>query len=346
MNKKNHSNHFLIMALVASIIIVYFIARPFLGPLILAAVFAFLFQPIYQRFLVVFKTRESLSALCTTLIAIILILLPITFIGTQIFKESSQMYQSLVHGGSDNFVGSIENVLNQARKILPIPADFKIDFGQYARQGLEILIENLGAIFSSFAKILINSIMFLFAFYFFLRDGRKLKNYFVALSPLEDNDDEFIVSRLKSAVSAVVKGNLAIGIIQGILTGIGFAIFGVPNPVLWGGVATISAFLPGIGTALVITPAIIFLFVTGNSFGGIGLLIWGVVAVGLVDNFLGPRLIGRGMQLHPLAVFVSVLGGIAFFGPLGFILGPLAVGVCMALIDIYASLRVREKDIA
>jgi predicted PurR-regulated permease PerM len=343
MDKKHHSHYFLLLALVASIVVVYFIAKPFLGPLILAAVFAFLFQPIYQKCLNYLKNRESWAAFLTTITAIILVLLPISFLGTQIFKESSQLYQSLVHEGGDGFVGSLENLLNQTRTILPIPADFELNFGQYAKQGLEILIQNFGTVFSSLAKILLNAFVLLTAFYFFLKDGHRLKNYFVALSPLEDTDDEFIVSRLKSVMSAAMKGNLAIGIIQGVLTGIGLAIFGVPNAALWGGVAAIAAFLPGIGTALVITPAIIFLFLTGNTFGGVGLLVWGVTAVGLIDNFLGPKLVGRGMQLHPLAVFIAVLGGMAFFGPLGFILGPLAMSVCMALIDIYASLKAREQ---
>ena len=187
--------------------------------------------------------------------------------------------------------------------------------------------------------------MFLIAFYFFLKDGKKLKNYIVALSPLDDSDDELIVSRLKLAVSAAMKGNLLIGLIQGTLTGIGFAIFGVPNAVLWGSVAVIAAFLPGIGTSLVLAPAIIFLFVTGNTFGGVGLLIWGIIAVGLIDNLLGPRLVGRGMQLHPLAVFVAVLGGLSLFGPLGFLLGPLAVSVCLALVDIYTSLKAQQIEL-
>lgn len=342
MDKKNQSHSFLLLALVASIVLVYFIAKPFLGPLILAAVFAFIFQSIYRKLLRVFKQQEGLAAFTTTIVAIILVLLPVSFFGTQIFKESSELYQSLL-GGDSGFVGSVENTLNQARVIFPIPADFELDFSQYARRGLEILIQNFGAVFSSFAKMILGAFIFLIAFYFFLKDGGRLKDYFVDLSPLDDTDDEFIVSRLKSAVSAAVKGNLTIGLIQGALTGVGFAIFGVPNPVLWGGVAVISAFLPGIGTALVITPAIIFLFLTGNIFSGIGLLVWGVTAVGLIDNLLGPRLIGRGMQLHPLAVFIAVLGGLAFFGPLGFLLGPIAMSVCMALIDIYALLKTKEN---
>jgi predicted PurR-regulated permease PerM len=338
MAKNNDSRYFLLIALAASIVVVYFIAKPFLGPLILAAVFAFLFQPVYKKFLHYLKKRESLSAFATTILAIIFIIIPITLLGSQIFKESSQLYQFLASGDGD-FEALTKNIIERARATFPILADFEIDFSQYAKQLLEVMVQNLGAVFSSFAKILLNMFVFLAAFYFFLKDGGKLKDYFVALSPLNDADDELIVSRLKTGVTAAIKGNLTIGLIQGALTGIGFALFGVPNAALWGGVAVIAAFLPGIGTALVIAPAIIFLFLTGNTFGGFGLLVWGVTAVGLVDNLLGPKLVGHGMQLHPLAVFIAVMGGLAFFGPLGFLLGPLAMSVCLALVDIYFSLK-------
>lgn len=353
MNKKQHTYYFLLFALGVSSLVVYFIAKPFLGPLILAAVFALLFQPIYQEFLNFANPirnsrgsqhkisngtgkRKILAAFVTTFLAIIVIVVPITLLGTQIFKESSQLYQFLASEGN-GFEELIRNIIGQTQAVLPIPQDFKPDLGQYAKQGVEALIQNFGAVFSSFAKIILNAFVFLVAFYFFLKDGGKLKKYFIALSPLTDTDDEFILSRLKSGVSVVIKGNLIISLIQGVSTGIGFTIFGVPNPALWGGVAAVAAFLPGIGTALVIAPAIIFLFLTGNTFGGFGLLIWGATAVGLIDNFLTPKLIGRGMQMHPLLAFIAVLGGISFFGPLGFILGPLAMSVCLALIDIYFS---------
>jgi len=342
MNKNNHSHYFLLIALAASLAIVYFIAKPFLGPLILAAVLAFLFQPIYQRVLNYLKKRESLAAFSTTLIAVILVLLPVALLGTQIFKESTQLYQSLT-SEENGLETSIWVALDQIRGIFPIINNIELDFSRYVKQGLEVLVQNFGVVFSSFAKILLHAFVFLTAFYFFLKDGSKLKNYFVALSPLRDADDELVVSRLKTAVSAAIKGNLTIGLIQGFLTGIGFAIFGVPNAALWGGVAAVAAFLPGIGTALVILPAIIFLFLTGNTFGGFGLLAWGLIAVGLVDNFLGPKLVGRGMQLHPLAVFIAVLGGLAFFGPLGFLFLPLAISVCLALIDIYFSLKDKSE---
>lgn len=343
MYRTQQSLYFLLVCLVASLAVVYLIVQPFLAPLILGAVFAFLFQPFYKRFFHVFGDRASLAAFVTVITAVILVLLPLTFIGFQVLKESSQLYHSLVAGGRDGFIGAIENYVSQASAIFPIPTNFEIDFDQYARQGLEALIHNLGAVFSSFAKMFLNLFVFLTSFYFFLKDGYKLKDYFVALSPLADTNDELIVSRLELAVGAVVKGNLIIGLIQGMLTGIGFMIFGVPNAVLWGSVTAIATLLPGIGTALVIVPAIFFLFITGNMFGVVGLSIWGLTAVGMIDNFLGPKLVGSGMRLHPLAVFISVLGGLAFFGPLGFLLGPLAMSLSLALVDIYFSLKVLRQ---
>ncbi len=336
---KNHSIYFLIFCILVSVVVVFFLFQPFLNPLIVAGVFAFLFQPIYFRVLKFFKNSPNFSALITTLVAIIIILLPISFLGTQIIIQSTDVYKHVVSGGVDNFVNHSENILDKIRSIFPISENIKIDFRNYAKQGLEILIKNFGSIFSSFTKIILNIFIFLAAFYFLLKDGHKLKNYFVELSPLSDKDDELIISRLKTSVSATIKGSLLIGLIQGILTGIGFAIFSVPNAVLWGSVAAIAALIPGVGTALVLLPGIIFLFITGSDFNAIGLLVWGAVAVGMVDNFLSPKLVGKGMKLHPLIVFLSVLGGFAFFGPLGFLLGPLSVSIFFALVDIYFSLR-------
>jgi predicted PurR-regulated permease PerM len=315
------------------------IISPFFGPLIIAAIFAFLFHPLYEKINAVVKNRRSIAAAITTLIAFIIIMIPISFLVTQIVIESTQIYKYIVDGGSDTLVNGLNNSVNQLRNVLPIPENFNLDFKQYAKQVLEVLIQNFGSIFSSFTKIILNSFVFILAFYFFCKDGIKLKDYFVEVSPLQDKDDDKIVSRLKRAVTATVKGSLMIGTLQGIMTGIGLAIFGVPNAVFWGSLAAIGALVPGVGTTIVLLPSIIFLFATGNSFGGIGLIIWGVVAVGLIDNILSPKIVGKGMSLHPLLVFLSVLGGLAFYGPLGFLLGPLTASVTLALIEIYFSLK-------
>jgi len=155
---------------------------------------------------------------------------------------------------------------------------------------------------------------------------------------LQDIHDETIFNKIAIAINSVVRGNLTIAVIQGILTAVGFTIFGVPNPFLWGSVAAISALVPSIGTALVLLPAILFLYFSGETFSALGLFLWGMMAVGLIDNFLGPKLVERGMRLHPFLILLSIFGGISFFGPLGFLLGPLVLSLLFALLEIYSAI--------
>lgn len=342
MQNYKHNQLFSFFILSAAIIFVLFIMRPLLVPLIVAAMFAFLFQPLYRKFRYWTKERVSLSAFIVVVLSVIMIVIPVGLLGTMIVKEATGLYKDLAEGNS-GVVIQIENFFANTKSSFPLLDNVDLSLSKYASQGLEALAKNVGAIFSSFAKIILNLFVFLIAFYYLLKDGDKFSKYLIELSPLDDDDDQYIIKRLKSAVQAIVKGNLSIGLIQGALTGIGFAIFGVPNPVLWGSITAIAALIPGIGTTLVIAPAVIYLFVSGQTFSAIGLSIWGLTAVGLIDNLLGPRLVGKGMQLHPLAVFVSVLGGMVLFGPLGFIFGPLVFGICLALIDIYFSLKKHNR---
>jgi len=134
-----------------------------------------------------------------------------------------------------------------------------------------------------------------------------------------------------------------IAIIQGLLSGAGFFIFGVPNPALWGIIAAICALVPGFGTSLVLVPAIIYLFFAGTGAAAIGLALWGALLVGLVDNFLSPILMQRGINIHPLFILFSIIGGLAFFGPSGFIMGPLFLSLLFTLFDIYHLFIQRQK---
>ena len=131
---------------------------------------------------------------------------------------------------------------------------------------------------------------------------------------------------------------------QGVVSGIGLSLFGVPNPVLWGVVAGFAALIPTLGTSLVLIPAALFLLTKGAFVAAIGLFIWALFAVGLIDNFLSPRLVGKGAQLHPLLVLLSVLGGISLFGPAGLILGPLCSSLLLALLSIYHQEKFFRKE--
>ena len=117
---------------------------------------------------------------------------------------------------------------------------------------------------------------------------------------------------------------------------VGIWIFGIPNATLWGSIAAIAALIPSVGTSLVVLPGVLYLFLFGERFAALGLMIWGMTAVGLIDNILGPHLMKRGIAIHPFFILLSVLGGLGLFGPVGFLIGPLILALLFALLDIYA----------
>ena len=335
MDTQKSQFNFLLIMLVGAFILSFFIFRPFIYALALALIFAVVFYPLNQRLLKLFR-GPGLASLLTTFVFILFILIPLVLFGTQVFKEARQLYSFLTTGGEKEIILNLfRDATDKIQQFLPGANEISFDPNQYLKQGAAWLIQNFAAIFSNFAGALLNFFIFIVAFYYLLKDGQKLKKIIIDVSPLTDIEKETILNKLKLSVNSVIKGNLVIAVIQGILTSMGLTIFGVPNAILWGMAAAITSLIPGIGTSLVILPAILYLFLKGQPVNAAGLIIWGVVAVGLIDNFLGPRLIGKGMRLHPLLVILAVLGGAAFFGPIGFLLGPLTLSLFLTLFDIY-----------
>ena len=336
-NRQKSELYFLLVLLAGIFILAFFIFKPFFYALILAIVFAIVFEPVHKKILAITHERKGLSALLATVSVLIIVVAPIIFLGIQIFQEAAGLYFSLTqNGGATDLSRGVEDVVQSIKNFLPMSVEFSVDVNQYLKQGLSWLLEHLGSLFSNAAKAMVGIFIFLVALYYLFKDGHTLKKTVVSLSPLQDTHDETIFNKLASAINSVIKGSITVALIQGILTAVGFAVFGVKNAALWGSVAAITALIPGIGTALVFLPAIFYLYFNGEILFAAGLLFWGVTAVGFVDNFLGPKLIERGMRLHPFLILLSVFGGIGFFGPLGFLLGPLVLSLLFALLEIYS----------
>jgi len=328
--------YFLLVLIVLTAVMSFYVLKPFVSVFILALIFATIFHPLYRKILKYCFNFEGLAAFLTTIIVVVIILTPLTLLSMSILQEARQLYVSLLDGGGkDTFINVFNSLSENFRQYFLLPQSFSINIGQYLKEFLNWLLQNLGGLFSNFASILMTSFIFLFSFYYLLKDGQKLKQAVIKYSPLDDTDDEMILNKLDLAISSVVKCNFTIAFLQGFLTTIGFTIFGVPNAILWGTAAAIASLIPSIGTSLVFIPAIILMYVSGHLFSAIGLLFWGLLAVGLIDNFLGPKLIGRGMKLHPLLVLFSVIGGAVFLGPIGFILGPMTLSLLFTLVHIY-----------
>lgn len=323
----------------AGFYLVFQIFAPYLSAIFLAVVLAILFNPVYLWI----KKRvrvPSLSSFLTVLCVLVIILGPVSFFGFLLFQESTDLYTQIVTGGQT--AGVLETttatISNFIEKQIPGSGQFienYVNVRMYAGQALRWIASHSSDFLSSFARSLLAAFLLVLGLFYCLRDGERLAKQVVDLSPLKDTHDRIILSKIKLAVNSVIRGHLIIAVIQGLLTGLGFAIFGVPSPVIWGFVAAIASFIPSVGTGLVVAPAILFLFLTGNVFQAIGLLVWGIIVIGLVDNLLGPVLIERGIKIHPFLILISVLGGIELFGPVGFIAGPVVLALLVALLEIY-----------
>lgn len=332
MNHRKLQLTFFFTLLIGALVLTSVIFLPYLTVLALAAVLAFVMQTPYKRLTVLFKGRERWAAAATVVVTAVIVLLPVTFIGLRVLSEAKDLYSSIVIN-QDSFSRRVTEFLADfGQRYLPA---MNLDLNDAIRQISAWLLTHLAGLFSQTLQTVLNILLGAIAFYYFLKDGPSFIRSFIVYSPLADQYDKEILHRLGVAVNSVMKGSLFVALVQGVLTGIGLAIFGVPNPTLWGGITAVAALIPGIGTALIIIPSVIFLYVTGHASSAIGLLIWGATAVGLIDNFLGPHLVGRGTRIHPLFVLFSVIGGIGFFGPLGFIFGPVVLSLLLALLDIY-----------
>lgn len=322
---------FFITLIVGVLLLTFFIFQPYLGALFLAIVFAILFDPVYEFLLRNFKLNKTISSLVTVLIMVLTILIPLIFFGALIFQEA----RVLVDNSTTLLLGDkVIALKDYIENIIPV----SVDVVGYAQKGLSAVVSNLGGLFAGFLQMVINIFLVIIALFFFLRDGKKFKERLVVLSPLSDNYDEDILEKVRVAINSVVRGALIIAFIQGILTSIGFLLFNVPNPALWGGVAVIVSLIPILGTPLVILPAVVYLFISGYATLAFGLLLWGIFVVGMVDNFLRPMLIEHDIKIHPFLILLSVFGGIGYFGPIGFIVGPVILSLLVALLGIYPSI--------
>ena len=332
--------YFFLAFFIGIILLSIFVFQPFLSVLAVAATIAVVSNRLNERMQKILR-GDGLAAFFTTCIVLVLVLIPLIFFAVLVFNEAANLYISASANKGKDIADFILLMERKLRVILPATT---LNANAYLLAGLEWVVANMSAIFARVTESLLMFFLGFFSLYYFLKDGKRLLATIALMSPLPDTYDRQIFDRLERAVIAVITGSLVVSLLQGILVGVGLLIFGVPNPALWGGIAALAALIPGPGTALVTVPAVIYLYFTSSTAGAIGLTLWGAILVGLVDNFLKPILMGRQANISPFIIFLSVLGGISFFGVTGVILGPLVVSLLFAFLEIYLDLM-REKKI-
>jgi len=340
--EKKLSRWFFIAALVLTTILFFRMMQAFLVPIALAAVFATIFDPLYQGFLRTFRGRRSLAAFFSCFVLFLGLVLPLYGVGHLVTVEAINFYRSiqgdvtrLVQGGNVDLI----------RRIKSIPWLSNLPFEQI---NLQEDLQKAAAGIAAFMAGLINRtsrstlefvvLLFitLFTMFYFFRDGRTMVRRLRFLIPLDREYKNAILARFTAVARATVKGTLLIALVQGSLSGLTLWIFGVGSPFLWGVVATLLSIIPLVGAWLVLYPAAAVQALQGNYWQAIGILLATVIVIVNVDNLLRPRLVGQETGMHDLMVFFSTLGGIGLFGATGFILGPMLAALFLSLLDIYS----------
>ncbi len=330
MQTKIFEKYFFFGLLISTFIFTFFILQPFWIVLVLGISFSVLLYPIYG-WLTKHKLPNWLASLLTVIFFIVILCGPILGIGVLVFNQSQDLYFSVMNSNNAGpFLLSVQNNIN---KFLPYGVD--INLSSKISEFISFVSNNIAQIFSTTLSVLFFLFLFLLSIFHFLKDGESWRKTLIRLSPLADSNDEKIMERFSRAINGVMLGVLLISMLQGVMMGIGLTLFSVPHPALWGVMAFFSALIPMMGTSLVSIPSIAFLFFTGHTNAALGLLVWAILMVSLIDNFLSPLFISKKINMPSLLILFSVLGGLSLFGPVGILIGPLVISLLYTLISIY-----------
>jgi len=311
----------------------YRVARPFLAALTLAVAIAVAAFPLHGRVSRRIKSR-SLAAGATLLLVIIVIVAPAFFIGQQVAVEAAKGVEQI----RANLTPENWERFQQEYPRLGRIAD-RIEREVNLRDTLQQAAGAVSGIALSAVKGSVQGVVKLFVVFFFLfflfRDWEGALAGLRAVLPLTDAEADKLFKGVADTINAVFNGMLLVALAQGTLGGLMFWWLGLPAPILWGAVMAVLSFLPMLGTGIIWVPAAAFLALQGHWIKAFILVGWGVLAIGLVDNFMYPTLVGKKIRLHMIAVFIALLGGVTLFGFAGVILGPLLFAMAYEVLQIW-----------
>jgi predicted PurR-regulated permease PerM len=322
----------------------FFLAAMIIKPIIISIIsgilLAYILYPLYNWLLRKLK-NENLSALIICLGLLIIIFGMISLILTSLLNQAVNIYSAL-----QNI--DLANVLERA---LPkfLTTEISSTIGGSLNTFISKLFSNLldatGEFILNIPIFLLQLFVAIFIFFFALKDGKKAIEYIKSLNLLEKETQEKLFKQFKDITYSVLMGQIVVGIIQGLIAGIGYFIFGVPNALILTLLTMIIGVIPLIGPWLVWIPVVIYLFATGHSGAGLGLLIYGLVIISWLDAFIRPLIVSKKTRINSAIVIIGMVGGLFVFGILGLIIGPLVLAYVLLIIELYRKRTPTDKNI-
>jgi len=316
--------------------------RPFLMTILLAAIFAALSQPLYQRLVGMLRGHRALAAIVTLLLLVAFVIIPFMLFLSIVVGQALSIAAAITPwvqqqiAEPDQFIRAIEDTAIYER-LAPFREEIVTKAGNLVGGITKFLINSLSSMTMGTAAFLFQFFVLLYAMFWFLIDGKSLLRKILYYLPLDDTDERRVLEKFTSVTRATIKGTLLIGVTQGGLAGLAFYVIGIPSSVFWAALMAVLSIIPGIGTGLVWIPAAIILVAGGHVAKGIGLALFCALIVGSIDNLMRPWLVGRDTQMHDLLIFLGSLGGILLFGAVGFIIGPIVAALFVTVWDIYGT---------
>jgi len=337
-----------ILLFVVSLVLLVILLKPFAVALFLAAVLAGALRPLQARFARALRGRASLTAGILTAGVILVLLVPVAGLAAFVVNEARQGYQfvaqtlqsegvnGLLQALPDRFEGFLRALMGRfdiAAGDLASWADGQLG-AQVQAQGESAARAAAGAVAAT-GSVVVQLVFMLIAFYFLLVDGPALVDWIEEVAPLKKGQTREILVEFRQVSVAVLVSTLATAAVQAVAALVGYFIFRVPQALFFGLVTFLFALVPAVGATAVCLVAALVLLVLGHSWSALFLAAWGLGVVGVVDNIIKPILVKRGMSLHGAVVFFALLGGLAAFGPIGLLLGPMIIAFLLALIRIH-----------
>jgi predicted PurR-regulated permease PerM len=331
---------FLLALLVGALTLAFWIFRPFLQPIAFAIVIAIGFYPLYLGVCRLVRGQNK-SALLATFIVLLIFILPALLIasaaGGELIKAARYFGdRSTEQGGAVAYIADKQqSALRWLAKYVDVEELHLEDAianlpGQVSKVLLAVGTHLVGGL-AGFAG---NAILTFLILFFLFRDGTTAIQNVISVLPLNHDQAIHLLAGIRDSIVANLYGILAVGLAQGLLTGLALAFLRVPSALLLGLATAFCSLIPIVGTALVWLPTSIYLMATGHLWKGIILIVWGTAVVGTIDNIIRPLAIGRRVELHPLLLLFALLGGLQVFGFIGIFVGPVVISVIAALINL------------
>ena len=313
----------------------------FWKPIFWAAVIGILFRPIQARLTKWLGGRTSFAAVLTVILIFFTVIVPALMLASAVASEAAGVYQRIQSGEID-----IEGVVRWVQSLLPQAGEWASRVGvnlselpeklsNAAVKGSQFIASLAFSAGQNVATFILMFFLMLYMLFFILRDGDVIMQHVYRALPLPDEQERRLFSKFAEVSRATVKGTLVVGLVQGFLGGLIFAILGIQGAVFWGVVMAMLSLLPAVGAGLIWAPTAVFLLVAGDLGKGAVLIGYGVLVIGLADNLLRPVLVGRDTKMPDYLILFSTIGGLGLVGITGFVLGPIIAALFIATWEMF-----------